>query len=58
LRILPDDFLRRYKAILEIPLTADGRKEVVKELQTLFDEIEILTDGRAEHHGPNQQARR
>jgi len=44
LRILPGDFLYRYKAILEIPLTAEGRKEVVRELQTITDEIEILAN--------------
>lgn len=48
LRILPDDFLHRYKAILERPLTTDGRKEVVKEFQAFTDEIAILTNGRAE----------
>ena len=42
LTILPDNFLHRYQALLETPLTNDGRKEVVRELQALVDEIEML----------------
>lgn len=42
LAILPDNFLHRYKAILETPLTTDGRKQVVRELQALVKEINRL----------------
>jgi predicted nucleotidyltransferase len=44
LTILPDDFLHRYNAILETPLTTDGRKGVARELQALVDEIEMLAN--------------
>ena len=44
LTILPDNFLHRYKAILETPLTTNGRKKVVRELQALINEIEMLAN--------------
>ena len=43
LKILPSNFITRYKTILETPLTSDGRDIVVKELQTIIDEIEAAT---------------
>ena len=47
LTILPNNFLRRYKNILETPLTTDGRKEVVKEFQALVNETEVLVNRNA-----------
>jgi predicted nucleotidyltransferase len=52
---LPQDFLARYNRILEIPLTGDGRREVVSELETLTKEFEIMIETEAtdiqERHG-------
>jgi predicted nucleotidyltransferase len=42
LKILPPDFLKRYKMILEKPLTLDGRQTVVTELRAIMDEVESL----------------
>ena len=52
LTILPDDFLYRYKKILETPLTTDGRKKVVREFQAFVDEIEMLVNRKAEQSTP------
>ncbi len=41
---LPQDFLTRYNRVLEIPLTGDGRRKVVSELETLTKEFEIMID--------------
>ncbi len=43
LKVLPYKFLRRYKTLLEAPLTVGGRRMVLRELRVLVDEIELLT---------------
>jgi hypothetical protein len=48
LKILPLNFLHRYKTILETSLTPDGRKKVISELQAIIDEIEVLASKKAE----------
>jgi predicted nucleotidyltransferase len=42
LEILPARFLERYTRMLEIPLTLDGRKEIVQTLSSFLVEIEDL----------------
>jgi predicted nucleotidyltransferase len=44
---LPQDFLTRYNRILEIPLTGNGRRELVSELETLTKEFEIMIETEA-----------
>jgi len=44
---LPQDFLTRYNRILEIPLTVNGRRELVSELETLTKEFEIMIETEA-----------
>lgn len=48
LRILPINFLHRYKTILETSLTPDGRTTVIRELQAIIDEIDELVGKKAE----------
>ncbi|MCC6694588.1 MAG: nucleotidyltransferase domain-containing protein [Candidatus Hydrogenedentes bacterium] len=48
LRIVPRDFMERYCAVLQIPLTEGGRSQVVEELGTLVQEIESLSKEQAE----------
>lgn len=49
LKILPDNFLQRYKALLKRPLTAEGRKKVTRgELKALIEGIEMLANEKAE----------
>ena len=40
----PQDFLMRYNRILKIPMTAKGRRELVRELETLTDEFKVMID--------------
>jgi len=44
---LPQDFLARYTRILEIPLTGEGRREVVSELEALTKKFEIMIETEA-----------
>lgn len=43
LKLIPDCFLQRYKKLLETPLTKNGRKVIVSEIEFLIKEIEQLT---------------
>jgi hypothetical protein len=52
LRIVPEDFLRRYGSVLETPLTPLGRREIVNALQGLVDEIGRLAKEEAEPGAP------
>jgi predicted nucleotidyltransferase len=44
LSITPNRFLERYKKILETPLSKKGRKNIVRELEVFFREIESLAE--------------
>lgn len=48
LKILPQNFLYRYKTILETSLTPEGRAAIVRELQAIIDEIYKLTGKQAD----------
>jgi len=55
LKIRPDNFMRRYKELLETPLTADGRRKIARELQALADEMEMLVNSRDSAYEPTQR---
>lgn len=52
LEVVPDRFLERYTGLLEIPLTTEGRRTIVKELEVLVREIEQLAKVQAELSAP------
>ncbi|MFA6569585.1 MAG: DUF4037 domain-containing protein [Victivallales bacterium] len=48
LRVAPRDFIKRYCRALQVPLTDRGRKQVVKELDALVQEVESLAKEQVE----------
>jgi predicted nucleotidyltransferase len=51
LRVVPRDFMERYCAALQIPLTEGGRRQVVEELDTIVQEVESLSKKQADPPG-------
>lgn len=44
LKTVPVDFMSRYTMLLETPLTAQGRKDIVSTLESLLEELENMTE--------------